>query len=309
MLIAFYSFILFILFIALGIASVKLVDNVKIVSLKLGASLFTIGLVLSLFTTLPELLIGFNALADNYAGIPVGNLFGGIIVMLSLILGLSAILNKKIKTDGYFRSVTPFLAFIILALFLGLKGYYQWYEGIIFCLIYLILIYYNFKKNKYHYKLQVPFFDQKKVTKEILYIITGTLAIIIFSELIVRISEAMLVRLNITGLTLGLLIFSIGTNLPELSIALTSWQKKTAELSLSNLLGSAICNILIIGILSLFKTLSFTVDASYYSLIVFIPISFLLFMRFYKTDKKINQKEGLILMAVYLLFILTQVFL
>ncbi|MFH1367209.1 MAG: hypothetical protein ABIH38_04475 [Patescibacteria group bacterium] len=307
MLILFCSITLFVLFIGLGYAAAKLVDNVKIISLKLGAPLFVIGLVLGFFTSLPELSIGFNAVADGYFGLPIGNLYGGIIVMFCLILGLSAVLNKRISTDGHFRSVTPFIVFIMFALILGLKGRYGWYDGLLFCFIYLGLIYFTFRKNQRHLELQTPVLNQKKVATEIFYVIAGAVAVIILSDLIVRVTELLLAQVNIRGLTLGLLVFSIGTNLPELSVALTSWRKHAAELSLSHLLGSAVCNMLIIGILSLFKTLYFPVDASYYALIVLIGLSLFLFMRFYKTDKMLSRREGLVLLGVYLLFVISQI--
>lgn len=102
---------------------------------------------------------------------------------------------------------------------------------------------------------------------------------------------------------MGLLVFSIGTNLPEISIALTSWRKKTSELSLSHLLSSAFTNVLVLGILSFMQPIVFEVNATYWIMSIFLAVTLILFTYFYHSDRDMDRVEGAVLIGVYGLFL------
>ena len=155
---------------------------------------------------------------------------------------------------------------------------------------------------------KIKIFKKDNISKKILLIIIGLVGLILFSELIVRATLFLLKDYNISTFIVGLLIFSVGTNLPELIIAVRSFKRKVEELSFSNLIGSAMGNVLMIGILSSLKTIKIEVDYSYVFLLIFSFVFFTILYIFYKTDKLLSRSEGLVLLFLYLFFVSGQIF-
>src|SRR5688572_30324040 len=127
---------LFILFYALGRCADLVVINIRDIGRKLRLPIFFLGLVLGLLTSLPELAIGINALVQDIPSISVGNLLGGSLVLFCLVLGISILLNRKIKTDGKTGSLLPILGYIFLPLLLGLSGEINFWSGLVLLLLY-----------------------------------------------------------------------------------------------------------------------------------------------------------------------------
>jgi cation:H+ antiporter len=125
----------------------------------------------------------------------------------------------------------------------------------------------------------------------------------------VKITIDILSKTDFSNLIIGLVIFSVGTNLPEIIIAISSWKLKASELSLSHLVSSAFTNILMLGILVMFKPINFVVSSEYYSMAFYLVLTVGLFLYFSYARKKLDRKEGIILLSVYILFLLTNIFL
>ncbi|MDP2736574.1 MAG: hypothetical protein Q8O59_02175, partial [bacterium] len=110
---------------------------------------------------------------------------------------------------------------------------------------------------------------------------------------------------NVSKLVIGVLIFAIGTNLPEITITIASWRKKTSELSLSLLLSSAFTNVLILGVLASIRPITFIIGPAFWALAIFMALILISFLFFYHSGKKMDRREGLILLSIYILFIIT----
>jgi len=96
--------------------------------------------------------------------------------------------------------------------------------------------------------------------------------------------------------------------LPEISIAITSWRKKSSELSLSHLLSSSFTNVLVFGVLALLRPIIFDTNSAFWIVAVFLGVILVLFSYFYYSGKKMDRREGIILLAVYIMFILVNVY-
>jgi len=99
-------------------------------------------------------------------------------------------------------------------------------------------------------------------------------------------------------------VFSIGTNLPEIMIIIVSWYKKIPELSLSNLMGSALANVFVLGILAVIKPIEFVADYSFFVLGAFLFVMLTIFTIFYCNNKELDRQEGVVLFGVYVLFLI-----
>ncbi|MDD3284743.1 MAG: hypothetical protein PHZ07_04070 [Patescibacteria group bacterium] len=301
--------LLIILFIILGISADFAVKNIKNISKKLGIKIFTLGIILGIMTSFPEMILGINASIKNISNISAGNLFGGIMVLFGLILGTSLILNKKIKTNGKSFELLPQISFIFFPILLGLDGKFSIIDGIFIIISYVLLLFYLYKRNKKDEQgIQISFIKEQKITKYIFIIIISIIILLFTSDIIIRISTDLLNKTNINPFVIGLIMFSIGTNLPEIIITLTSWRKKNSELSFSHIMGSAMANIMILGLISIIKPINIIVDNSYIMLIPFIALILSLIVLFYKTGKILSRIEGIFLISLYVLFVYLNIF-
>lgn len=295
------------LFYLLGKAADLVIYNVRTIGEKLGIKIFFLGLILGLFTSLPELTIGVNAIISQAPTISLGNLLGGIIVLFGLVLGISLILNRRVKTDGKMSSILPIIGYIFFPLILGLDGQIGFGEGVAIIGLYFVLIYYLYLQNKNH-KFAGWRLWRNGGLKNFFFMLLGLALVIIFSSLIIRFSLILIRDLNLKPFVVGLLLFAIGTNLPEIIVTVRSWRRNVRELSLSNLVGSAMANIVILGFFSVIRPMPVTTSLSYFILIFFIFLISLFFLIFYKTGKQLTRNEGIILMAIYFAFVLVEVY-
>lgn len=300
---------LLLLFIVLGYGADLVVFNLKELGNKLGLKLFFLGMILGMVTSLPELAVGINSAIRGIPAISVGNLLGGVIVLLGLILGASLLLHREVKTDGEIKSFLPVSLIVILPLVLSLDGKLGIYDGCIMILSYLLLMWFVYRTNRLLEMPVVEMIDKKTINKEIFYIVVGLALIIFSSSLIVRAAEYLLGIFDVSPLIVGLLVFSIGTNLPEITVAFKAWRKKSSELSVSNLIGSAAANIFVLGTVSTMVQTNIALDKEFVLLAGTLVILVTLFGVFYRTGKKFSSFEGAVLLAVYCLFVFLQYFL
>lgn len=299
---------LLLLFIALGWSADFAVKNIKYLGVVLKIRLFAFGILLGLITSLPELFLGINATIDQATALSVGNLLGGIIVMLGLILGTSLILNRKIATDGRLVSLVPTVLVIFSPILFGINGKYSLFDGIAMIGLYVSLIVYLYHLNHFSNHKHIEITDSNRVGKSIVLAIVGIIGVLVVSHWIVGTTLDLLNYIQVSQLLIGLVVFSIGTNLPEISIAITSWRKKSSELSLSHLLSSSFTNVLVLGVLALLRPIIFDTNSAFWIVAIFLGVILTLFAYFYHSGKKMDRREGAILLVGYILFIAVNIY-
>lgn len=300
---------LIILFYLLGKFADIVVVNVRKLGEELDIKVFFLGIILGLFTSLPELSLGINSFIDGLQQMSLGNLLGGVIILFTLILGGSIIINRKISTHEILNDIAPILLFLLLPITLGLRSSLGLVDGIIIIISYVILVIYLFKKNNHITTFGIHIANKKETIKRIGYIVVGVILVMFTSNFIIDVTERFIAHFNLPVFLVGLLFFAIGTNLPEITLVVRSWLRGAEDLSLSNLFGSAMANILLIGIFISMREITVSVNMSYIVLVVMYALIFLLLIIFARTNKEFKRLEGFILLVLYILFLLTQGFL
>lgn len=300
---------LIILFYLLGKFADIVVVNLRKLGEELDIKVFFLGIILGLFTSLPELSLGINSFIDGLQQMSLGNLLGGVIILFTLILGGSVIINRKISTHEILNDIAPILLFLLLPITLGLRGSLGLVDGIIIIISYVILVIYLFKKNNHITTFGIHIANKKETIKRIGYIVVGVILVMFTSNFIIDVTERLIAHFNLPVFLVGLLFFAIGTNLPEITLVVRSWLRGAEDLSLSNLFGSAMANILLIGIFISMREMTVPVNMSYIVLVVMYALIFLLLIIFARTNKEFKRLEGFILLVLYILFLLTQGFL
>ena len=107
---------------------------------------------------------------------------------------------------------------------------------------------------------------------------------------------------------IGLFLLSIATTLPELVFGISAVKLKHKEMSIGDQIGSVITNLtLILGIVAIISPIT-TAIAPLLISIIFLFISAFLFISFIKSEKKLDRREGISLILMYVLFVLIEFF-
>ncbi|OGK23552.1 hypothetical protein A2954_02530 [Candidatus Roizmanbacteria bacterium RIFCSPLOWO2_01_FULL_37_12] len=288
-----------------------IVNSVARIAHKLNLSSFSVSFfVLGILTSIPEISVGINSLIDNKPEIFVGNLIGGIIVLFLLAIPLLAVLGKGVKlTHQMSRDHLLFSLFVILApaLFV-MDGKVTIIEGIASVILYIALYFVIEQKKGLLERIQDSFVHNKdQVDNDLIKLATGAVVIFVVSKFVVDSTIYFSNYFNISSYLISLMIVSIGTNLPELSLVFRSLLSKKQEVALGDYLGSAAANTLIFGILVIVKGSEFFVKNHFLQTFIFAFAGLLLFYLFSRSKKDISRKEGTILLLIYILFLATEI--
>lgn len=287
-------------------SSVKLSFLLKLTPLFIGAVLIAFG------TSAPEAGVGIMAALRNQKGIALSNIIGSNIANIGLILGLCALLRPLKVDKGIFQREMPFLFLsVILFYFLSRDLVISRFDGIIFIATFIIFCCTSFYGSKGSFdadgvkgfKLN-NFLNKLTAYPGVLLIILLSLAGIVFgADLMVRGGVVLAKELGLTPWFIGITIFALGTSLPELATSLTASFKKVPSISVGNIVGSNICNILLIlGVVALIQPidldssiLRFEVPAlAFFTLILFTVM---------RIRYRISRMEGLAMVLGYLGFL------
>lgn len=300
-------FSLIILFIILGLSADQAVSNARALAVKLGLPVFILGLVLGVLTSFPEIAVAISAIASNVPNLSMGNLLGGIIVVMGLVLGFSVILNRGIDNDGKSGFLSLALAYMVFPPLLALKGTLNVFDGLLIIILYIVLMWRFYKDSRQGIDFRLSFLRENKIFKELLIVLVGITIVMVSANFIVSITVNLLKSYQLPPYLIGLIFFPIGTNLPEITVALASWRHKSGELSFSNLLSSSILNSLILGILALNKNIKITQLSSHLVTSITMIILFILILIFHKSGKRLSRLEGAVILLVYLVFLVLQI--
>ncbi len=300
--------LLALLFYLIGLAADLVIDNAQKIGRRLRWPIFTLGLVIGLLTSLPEFSLGLQAVSQGDGALSFGNLTGGIIVLLGLVVGLSVLARGDLSTKHSFN-VSEFLAvgaFIILPVALSFDGNLSRADGIILILGYILLAW-RFITSRRKVQPEI-LIENSSLTNTISLLLVGVLAVVVLARLILKFSLELTDLLGVTQVVTGWIILAVGTNLPEIALAIRATKRKMRELSLGNLIGSALGNSLVLGILALPRGFIVIVDNHLVWLGFFTLLLLLAFGWFSSTGRKLTRVEGLILFLIYLIFVGGQLF-
>lgn len=266
--------------------------------------------VVSLGTSLPELASSIFAVLHGNSEIVAANVVGSNIANILLVLGISAIVIKKLKVTSELVRVD--LIFLLgSAAFLGFTifdGVFTLPEGLIFIAGIIIYYVYAVKSQKISdvHKLEKGFEDIKKKSKQ-LYIDFGIIilcSIFIFIsakytiQSVLRLSELLNLATDIVAAT----VVALGTSIPELTVSIIAARRGNSEMAIGNVLGSNIFNIFgVMGIASLFGPLTIAPGVMAFQFPLMIVATFLYWVMVRRN--KITIWDGCLLLLFYVFFI------
>jgi len=139
---------------------------------------------------------------------------------------------------------------------------------------------------------------------EIILIIVGFVFLIKGADMLVEGSSNIAKKFHIPEIIIGLTIVSIGTSMPELFVSLTSALDGYSDMAMGNVIGSNVCNLLLIlGLSAVIRTIIFQRETRLIEIPMCLVFSFI-FMFLCNTGTGIDRIDACILIALFIGFII-----
>ena len=278
-------------------------------SIKLNLSKVVIGLtVVSFATSAPELLISISSALKGSSDIAISNVLGSNIANLGLVLGTALCFTSIKIPKSNIKYDWTFMMFVSILFYFFLKDFViNRIEGLILFVTLIIFLFFIVKIRKDEKMDDVVENEKVSNFKILLLLILSSLLLYFGSELFVKSSIYFANYFGVSERVIGLTLVAIGTSLPELVTTLVAIYKSELDISIGNIIGSNIFNILaVIGITSLITDLNIlSVSILSFDIYVMIFFSFILLI-FYLSSKNrfLNIYHGLVYLLLFITYYL-----
>lgn len=304
-------------FLLIWIGSGFTVSSIQKISGLLRFPTFIVSfIILGAFTSLPEIFLVFKSTSELTPEISAGNLIGGVAVMYFFLVPFIALISGGIKLSHEMNPVRLFLTVFVTSLpFLFLlDGHSSLIEAFILIISFFILITIIRSSENIHplsYKSSENIKELMKKDLKILFylpvLFLGIFLIFVSSNLIVDKTLVLAEIMQLSPFVVSLIVISLGTNLPELSVGIRSIMMKQKDVAVGGYLGSALANTWIFGILSFVNEGQLKVDNSnLFTSIVFF-LGMIIFFYFVNSKKYLSRKESIILLLIFFIFGIGQI--
>ncbi len=273
------------------------------------SSFFLSFFLLGLLTSIPEFAVGLVSVSQKNPEIFVGNLIGGIPVLFLLIIPLFAIFARGVKLA---HQLSPRF-FISSLIIIGLPSLFAadhrltLSEGVIILGGYLFLfLQAQLGGQLFSQKISKKTQQNRYSLSDMLKLLAGVAIVFIASRVIVQNTVTLATVLGVSPFLISLILVSIGTNLPELSITMRAAFSREKDIALGDYLGSAVASSLLISVFTLLNQNEVTITNNIFTTVIVVVVGVSLFYYFARSGKELTRKEALVLLVLYLLFIISE---
>lgn len=280
------------------------VDGASSIASILKIPAIIVGLTIVAFgTSTPEAAVSITSSLTGNNAMAVSNIVGSNIFNILIVIGICALLGDLLMERSVLNKDLLFLIGITLLLealiFIGENLTHL--EGIV--LLIILIVYLTHTVHVARQSAEANVVEKPKLTlqKSIIFIIIGLVGIVLGGDLVVDNASTIAMAFGMSETLVGLTIVAIGTSLPELVTSVTALKKGENQLVIGNVIGSNTFNILfILGASSAITNIP--VDQSMLTDIGFMIAVTILCFIFGKTQEKYDKKEGIILVALFVIY-------
>ena len=297
-----------------------LVRGAVAVSKRLGVSPLIIGLTVVAFgTSAPELVVSLDAALSGVPGLALGNIVGSNIANILLILGATGLV-LPILTKPHDMKPEAWVLLATSLVFAGLcwRGEIALAGGGVLLAMFLAFLGYSYwRKTRQEAPQSAEFHGRgmKELSKiktpqwiSWLSLIGGIAGVVFGADVLVEGGVAIARMLGISEEVIGLTLFAVGTSLPELAASLAAAARGHAELTLGNVVGSNLFNILGVGgTVAVVTPLAVPAQIAAFDLWVMVGATAVLFA-FLLAGWRIGRILAAVLLLVYVAYIAAQAY-
>ena len=274
------------------------------ISNKFGISKLVIGLTVVAFgTSLPELLVSLIAVFENSPSLAIGNVVGSNIANVGLVLGISALIFPiSINYAPIRRDLFIYLCSCALFILFVFDGRISRFEGgflFIGLLFYLVVCIKNPTDDQSDGENKLEF----SMFKSAVYVLAGIFALSFGANFFVDGAIYLARFFGISEVVIGMSVVALGTSLPELATSAMAAFKKQSSISVGNIVGSNIFNILsILGITALFRPIDSPTNILNFEMPFMVAYGFVLIL-IARLPQPVHRLSSGFLLLSYFLFI------
>ncbi len=278
--------------------------------LLIGATVVSIG------TTLPEVMVSATSALSGHGEIAYGNAIGSVICNTSLIAALTVAIRPTDVDKSTLR--IPTLFFFVSAIFYALiaytTGFFARWVGIVLLLIFVVYMVLTVRQATKMPKLELTEEEKEAennpLWKDLLLLVVGAALIAVGANLLVDNGTKIAQALGVPEAVIGLTLVALGTSLPELVTAITSLVKGHSALSLGNIIGANLFNLVLVsGLATTLKPFTIPEDSVIMghntSLLIDLPLMFIVMAILTLPtlkEGKLKRWQGVILLLLYVCF-------
>ncbi len=273
--------------------------------------------IMAFATSLPNFFVDFNAVFRKLPEIALGDIIGGNLVDLTLILALSTFFTRKglsaksemVQKSAFFTSVIA-----VLPLILMLDSKISRIDGVILIFAFCFYSWWIFSEKSRFTKIydgseQTKIVDFKNFLINLLKIITLLLLLLIASFAVVNSAQFFSHKFGASLSLVAIILVGLGNSFPETYFSIISARKEKNWMVLGNLMGSVIiCTTLVLGSIALVSPFEIKDLSPFLIARTFLIIAALFSLLLIRSGRKLTKKEGLILLFIYILFLLVEIF-
>lgn len=271
----------------------------KVPSIIIGLTIVAMG------TSLPECAVSITASVTNNNALAVSNAIGSNIFNLMVVCGFCALFNPLYVEKSTLKKEFPFS--VVCAVLLLVCGYLGMQlgraDGIILFIVFVAFLVWMVRSAlKARAAAGDDEYEVLPVWKCIVFIVGGIVAIKFGGDFVVNGASTVATKLGLSQNLIGLTIVACGTSLPELVTSVVAARKNELDMALGNVIGSNIFNILfVLGIAATISPITFIME-NVIDIVILVVMSVLVWA-FAWTKKKLDRFEGIVMLALYVVYL------
>lgn len=286
------------------------------IALRSGLSPMLIGLTIVAFaTSMPELLVTVTAGLEGVTDVGVGNVVGSNIANILLILGTAAIIRPLVTQPSLvMRDALAMVAASAIFIAFAIMGEIGPIHGAIMLVTLIAYVWIGYRWEKRNGKTQAVEAEvleeaekaPSSKLKSMLLLAAGLAALCFGSSLLVDGAVSIARAAGVSEAVIGLTLVAFGTSLPELATAIVAGIRNHTDVTLGNVIGSNIFNILlIIGVLAMITPFKVPAEVMSFDIWVMAAVS-IATIPVMLSNRRIGRIEGIVFFVLYIVFIVYQ---
>jgi cation:H+ antiporter len=284
-----------------------LIEQSERIALKFNISEFVIGATLiALGTSLPEMAASIAASSNGQTEIAVANVIGSNVLNITLVLATVFLIAKNINPNRDFFAkdstwaLVPVLVFILMII----DGVISRFDALLLLLLMASYLMFLLQDSKNMPEEDLDELDTEHFSwaKVLPIVIVGLLLVVLGAHFTVESATNIAKSFGISEWVIGIIMISLGTSLPELTVSITAALKGKVDMAIGNIIGSNMANTtVVLGAAALVNPLNVNI-ANYIFDIATMLVATLLLV-FMTANKLYNKSAGIALFIILGLFL------